>query len=241
MNELDLFTIIIPTHSRPILLRRALQSLAAQTYKHFQVIIVDDDAAYVPPFESFRALEGRYTYVIRSGFSGPAVSRNMGLSLAKSKYVVFLDDDDTFEPTHLQSLADYIVRNNPELVFCDFKVCFEDRTKETPERLGIEGVSLSDVTVDSIFVRNRIPNSCLTYRLNVLKNVMFDSSMTIYEDWDFLMACLGGRNLDYLQVDSVFIHKSHANAPQNMRRGNTHDELIVETMLQLYRKYDNVK
>ena len=65
MNELDLFTIIIPTHSRPILLRRALQSLAAQTYKHFQVIIVDDDAAYVPPFESFRALEGRYTYVIR--------------------------------------------------------------------------------------------------------------------------------------------------------------------------------
>jgi glycosyltransferase involved in cell wall biosynthesis len=237
MNGLDLFTVIIPTHGRPALLRRALQSLAQQTYRNFQVVIVDDEAAYVPPYESLRKLDGQFTYLIRSGVPGPAESRNAGLCLVKSAYVLFLDDDDTFEPSHLQLLAGHVRKENPEIVFCDFKVCFEDRTKEVPAQLGVEGVSLADVTTDSVYIRNRIPNSCLAYRSDVLSDIRFDSSMTIYEDWDFLMACLRGRRLDYLPIDSVVIHKSPANAPENMRRGNTHDELIVSTMLQLYRKY----
>jgi hypothetical protein len=61
--------------------------------------------------------------------------------------------------------------------------------------------------------------------------------MQIYEDWDFLLACLKGRQLKHIPVSSVIIHKSVADAPENMRRGNTRDDLIVEAMLYLYKKY----
>lgn len=232
-----MFTVIVPTHNRPLLLQRTLDSLIAQTYTDFQVIVVDDAATYLPPYEKLLALQNRYTYVIRSGAKGPAVSRDMGLQLARSRYVLFLDDDDTLEPTHLQALADAIGDRSPELLFCDFKVCNEDRTVQPPRWISTAPVSIADATQDSIYVRNRIPNSCLTYRRDLLDGVCNDGTLIIYEDWDFLLQAVAGRTLEYLPINSVTIHKSQADAADNMRRGNTHDEKIVEVMLYLYRKY----
>lgn len=232
-----MFTIIVPTHDRPVLLRRTLQSLIAQTYKNFTVVIVDDSAGYIPPYEELLALQGRYVYIIRSGVNGPAESRNMGLAVADSDYIVFLDDDDTFEPGHLQALAERISDTSPELLFCDFKVRNEDRTKTPPELLSTSELSIADVTLDSVYIRNRIPNSCLVYRRDVVAGVKYETGMIIYEDWDFLLECVKGHTLSHVPATSVVIHKSRATEPENMRRGNTHDDKIVEMMLYLYNKH----
>lgn len=232
-----MFTIIVPTHDRPILLRRTLQSLIAQTYKDFKVVIVSDSAGYIPPYEELLALQGRYVYMIRSGVAGPAESRNMGLAVVDTDYVIFLDDDDTFAPGHLQALAAHIGDRSPELLFCDFQVQYEDRTTTPPTFLSTDELDISGVTQDSIYVRNSIPNSCLVYRRDVVAGVKYETDMIIYEDWDFLLACLAGRTLSHVPVNSVFIHKSAATAPENMRRGNTRDDKIVEVMVEMYKKF----
>jgi len=236
-SDKHMFTIIVPTHERPLLLRRTLRSLIAQTYQNFNVIVVDDSPAYIPPYEEFTALSGRYTYVIRSSVAGPSESRNMGLMLAKSEYVIFLDDDDSFEPGHLSALAKALESTSVELAFCSFKICHEDRAKTPPEYLGTEEICISDVTHDSVFVRNRIPNSCMVYRHDVVSQLRHDVEMRIYEDWDFLLTCLSGRTLSYVDINSVTIHKSKPTAPENMRRGNTRDDLIEKVMLRLYRQH----
>jgi glycosyltransferase involved in cell wall biosynthesis len=232
-----LFTVIVPTHKRPELLSRTLQSLIAQTFTQFSVVIVDDAASHLPPYSELQALQGRYTFIIRSGAAGPAESRNMALSMVRTKYVLFLDDDDTLEPEHLQSLANQIGSGSPEILFSDFKICNEDRTTSPPTHLSLDTFSIADVTKDSIYVRNRIPNSCLVYRSDVVANVLYETQMQIYEDWDFLLMCLRGHQLNHVPISSVVIHKSVANAPENMRRGNTRDDLIVEAMLYLYKKH----
>jgi glycosyltransferase involved in cell wall biosynthesis len=214
-----------------------LRSLIAQSYKDFTVVIVSDTANYIPPYEELLALQGRYVYIIRSGVNGPAESRNMGLAVADSKYIIFLDDDDTFEAGHLQALAEHISDKSPELLFCDFKVHNEDRTKSPPEHLSTDAVSIAEVTQDSLFVRNHVPNSCLVYRRDVITTVKYDIDMIIYEDWDFLLTCLKDRKLSHVPVNSVVIHKSRATAPENMRRGNTRDDKLVEVMLYLYKKH----
>ena len=90
-----LFSIILPTHHRPQLLRRSLDSLCRQTFVDFELIIVDDTGADLPLCPELQALRGRYQYIIRDGAAGPAESRNRGLDLAQAPYVLFLDDDDT--------------------------------------------------------------------------------------------------------------------------------------------------
>ncbi|WP_321810749.1 MULTISPECIES: glycosyltransferase family 2 protein [unclassified Burkholderia] len=232
-----MFTVIIATHDRPLLLRRTLQSLIDQTWQDFTVIVVSDSATYMPPFEELSALQGRYVHVIRSGAPGPAESRNIGLSLGKSRYVMFLDDDDTLEPTHLDALARSIGADEPEILFCDFKVCYEDRTTHPPRTTSIETVRIGDVDADSVYVLNRVPNSCIAYRDDVVARVRYATDLEIYEDWDFLLACLSGRAMVHVPLSSVVIHKSPAGAQENMRRGNTRDDLIASTMLALYQRH----
>jgi glycosyltransferase involved in cell wall biosynthesis len=231
------FTIIIPTHNRPALLQRTLRSLIAQTYRNFTVVIVDDSATYIPPYEELLLLKGQYVYIIRSGNEGPAESRNMGVSIAHSKYILFLDDDDTYASNHLEELARCIGDHSPALLFHDFQVCNETRTTSPPTQLSIECISISGVTRDSVYIRNRIPNSCLVYRRDVIAHLQHESNMVIYEDWDFLLKCLQDHDLTYAPLDSVIIHKSVADTPENMRRGNSHNEKIMETMMHLYRKH----
>jgi len=230
-------TIVIPTHDRPPLLRRTLQSLIAQTWQNFAVIVVSDSSTYVPPYQELSALAGRYTYVDRSGTPGPAESRNMGLALTQSRYVMFLDDDDTLEPGHLGAIAERIGDASPELLFCDFKVCNEDRTANPPKLESIQSVSIADVTAASLFVLNRIPNSCLIYRSDVVARTRYATDLIIYEDWDFLLGCVRDRTLTHVPVNSVTIHKSPAGAAENMRRGNSRNDLIVSTMLSLYKRH----
>jgi glycosyltransferase involved in cell wall biosynthesis len=237
-GDSPLFTIIIATHDRPQLLQRTLESLIAQTYQNFKLVIVADSAAYIPPYRELQAFDRRFVYIIRSGVNGPAESRNMGLDVtAGSDYIVFLDDDDTFRPGHLQALADAIGSARPELLFCDFQVQNEDRTTYPPKALSNQSVSIADVTPASVYVRNRIPNSCVTYRSDVLATLRYDTDLILYEDWDFLLDALKGRSLRHVATDTVVIHKSQATAPENMRRGNSRDEKIVEVMLQLYQKH----
>jgi len=232
-----MFTIIVPTHERPLLLLRTLQSLIQQTYQDFQVVIVSDSSSHLPPYQELLALQGRYMYLLRSGMPGPAESRNLGVTLAHTPYVLFLDDDDIFEPDHLASLAAHIGLTRPALLFSDFQIRYEDRATFPPQTLSTETHSIADVDVASVFVRNRIPNSCLVYRRDLLADIRHPTDMRIYEDWDFLLTCLPGQTLTHVPVNSVVIHKTPATAPENMRRGNTRDDLIVATTLELYKKH----
>lgn len=234
-----MFNIIIPTHARPELLRRTLQSLAAQSFTDFHAIIVDDMAPSAPPLDALAALQGRYTYVTRSSKPGPAESRNAALALCDRPWLLFIDDDDTMEPGHLAALAAQVEASQPEILFHDFKVQNEDRTVMPPRLLeAATALTIADIGADSVHVLNRIPNSCLLYRRELVADLRYDTSLVIYEDWDYLLACLQRGKLTYAPgINSVVIHKSAAGAAENMRRGNSRDDLILPTMLHLYKKF----
>jgi glycosyltransferase involved in cell wall biosynthesis len=232
-----MFTIIVPTHNRPQLLQRTLQSWIAQTYRAFTVIIVDDAGSYIPPFAELSQLTGRFNYLIRSGENGPAKSRNMALALNESRYVLFLDDDDTLESRHLETLAQHIGERQPPLLFCDFRVQYESRTSWPPQAGASETISIADVTADSVFVRNRIPNSCLVYRQDVVAGLRYDTVLDLYEDWEFLLQCLRGHGLEHVATPTVVIHKTAPDAPENMRRGNSRNERVIEVTLDMFRRH----
>jgi glycosyltransferase involved in cell wall biosynthesis len=111
------FSVIIATYNRSTLLKRALKSLIAQTEKDWEAIVVDDestDSTYLH-ISSYLELHPNIRYV-RQTHSGEAVSKNTGISLARGKYITFLDSDDEFSPLHLESRK-AVLEQNPKIGF----------------------------------------------------------------------------------------------------------------------------
>jgi glycosyltransferase involved in cell wall biosynthesis len=233
-----LFTVVVPTHNRPLLLQRAITSLANQTFQDFFLVIVDDAGSYLPPYEALKSLQNRYAYVIYPSLKGPSQSRDLGVQMAESDFVLFLDDDDTYQPNHLEMIAKKIDRSSQKIHFTNFTIINEERnTSTTPTTISTQSYSIADVTRDDIYVLNRIPNCCLVFPSSVVKSVEHDSTLKVYEDWDYLLHCLEGHELAHLDIASVNIHKCEAVNDSNLRRGNRGSHLAREATEILHQRY----
>jgi glycosyltransferase involved in cell wall biosynthesis len=95
------FSVIIPTYNRAALLREALESVFAQTFTDYEVIVVDDGSADETP--AVIASYGDRVRFYRQENSGPGAARNLGIQNASGEYVAFLDSDDLWFPWTLAS------------------------------------------------------------------------------------------------------------------------------------------
>ena len=98
------FTVIIPTHNRPDLLRRAVISVLKQSDGDFELIVVDDGSAR-PASESLSDVGDRRLIVLRNlTAGGVSMARNRGVTEAKGEVLSFLDDDDAFHRDYLAAM-----------------------------------------------------------------------------------------------------------------------------------------
>ncbi|MBU1575743.1 MAG: glycosyltransferase family 2 protein [Candidatus Edwardsbacteria bacterium] len=107
MNS-PLFSVIIPTFNRPVILNRTLEYLEAQQCNFpFEVIVVDDHPVNVLPDLGFGKGKRQNWKLIRNGVNlGRAATRNRGIKAAAGEYILFIDDDIWAEPQLLQAHYD---------------------------------------------------------------------------------------------------------------------------------------
>lgn len=110
-NEMPLVSVIIPVYNRSHLIQRALQSVLDQTYANFELIVVDDGSTDATK-EAIAAVGDKRIKYFYQAHSGEAVARNKGLSLARGKYIHFLDSDDYFLPANLTEKVNLIEAHN---------------------------------------------------------------------------------------------------------------------------------
>lgn len=98
-----LFSVIIPTHNRAERLAVAVESVLAQEYDDWELLIIDDGSTdhTRTVAETFSDQRIRYHYQDNRQLNG---ARNTGVRLASGRYIGFLDDDDLFKPNHLSAL-----------------------------------------------------------------------------------------------------------------------------------------
>ncbi len=95
------FSIILATHSRPVWLAEAIDSVLAQTIRDFELLVIDD--ASDPP--AAVVSDPRIRLVRLAENVGLAVARNVGLDQARGRSIAFLDDDDMYTPERLELAA----------------------------------------------------------------------------------------------------------------------------------------
>lgn len=116
-EDQTLVSVIIPTHNRPDMLVRAVDSVLAQTHKATEIIIVDDASTddTMERIPKRYAGEPRVTYLRNEKSLGPGLTRRRGYLNSKGDFVIYIDDDDYYIEPRFFEKALAVHRENPSL------------------------------------------------------------------------------------------------------------------------------
>ena len=173
-----LVSVIVRTKDRPHLLQEALQSVALQTYPNLELVVVNDGGADVTSVvQGYAAEIGPVRTVHLAENRGRAAAANAGLDAATGEYLIFLDDDDLFEPEHIAGLVQ-AVRENPAARAAYAGV--------RAEGAGRERLWHAAYTPAALRSRNLFPIHAVLFDATLVRDgCRFDPAFAILEDWDF--------------------------------------------------------
>ncbi|RKP58454.1 glycosyltransferase family 2 protein [Pararobbsia silviterrae] len=232
-------SIVIPTHNRPALLERALNSIRSQRSALPCEIIVVSDAAHADnDAVCLRALGPEDIQVRRNGAPGPSASRNLGISLASGRYLMFLDDDDAWHPGFLARVAEMSALREDRFVYFDCSVVTENRAQPLPVAISERKLDLSAQLDERVFVKNQIHMSCLAFPRRLIGDTRFDAHMRAYEDWDFQLALYEKEWPRHVPIQASVVYE--VNDESTDRRGssqNANNFHAVMDYLYVYRRH----
>jgi GT2 family glycosyltransferase len=179
-----LISVVMPVYNTPeIYLRRAIESVLAQTYRNWQFCIADDasPAAHVRPIiEEYAARDGRIQYVFLDKNSHISGSTNSALTLARGEYVAFLDHDDEFRPHALYMVVNEI---NEHPGAC---LIYSDEDKIDPDGLRFSPHFKPDWAPDAFLTGNYICHLAV-YRRELVEAVGgLRKGFEGAQDWDLI-------------------------------------------------------
>jgi glycosyltransferase involved in cell wall biosynthesis len=178
---IPIVSVIIPTRNRAAMLREAIESVRAQTYAAWELIVIDDGSTDETPqvVEALARGDARIR-VMRQAQRGVSAARNAGIRAARGRYVAFLDDDDLFLPPKLAAQVDALERD-PTLGFVYSQTEWVDRAGT---RLSLHPTTPVE-DLRGLFETCAIPLQTVVCCAELLEEVGgFDEQLTIGEDYD---------------------------------------------------------
>ena len=202
------FSIIIPVYNRPQEVKELLESLAVQSTKNFEVIIVEDGSS-----DKCEDIAAKYTstplhyYFKENG--GPAVARNFGAEKASGEWLVFFDSDCIIPEQYFEEATLGVAGNNCEL----FGGADRSHSSFTPLQKAIDYSMTSLLTTGGIRGNKKSADKFYprTFNMGIKKEVFFKrggfSNMRFGEDVDFSYKVKEGGYKSSLFTEAWVYHK----------------------------------
>lgn len=230
MEQEKLVSVIIPTYNRNLCyLSRAIKSIKQQTYKNYEIIVVDDNiykSNYSLKIEKY-CLTCNITYLRTKGKEGANRARNIGACFAKGNYLAFLDDDDMWLPNKLKVQLRYF-SGNIGMVYSNGYVI-----TSTSKKLYANSKNfISKGDLYRLFIYNYIgPTITALIKKECFYDVgMFDEAMPSKQDYDLWIRITKKYEIRGVNLP-LFLYTQH-NSHQITKDYN----LILEGYKLLYKK-----
>ena len=175
-----IFSVIIPTRDRPAYLAEAVASVLGQSFRQFELLIVNDGESEIPDFQDNRVR------VLDNKMRGAVAARNLSIAAAKGEHIAFLDDDDFFiDMCHL-TRANAALSDLAEFYFSNGTMYFPDGRKKLFSR---------NANKKSLMIDNTILISTVCYHRALHEQLGgFDETLPYYWDWDWYLRVAKAEN-----------------------------------------------
>lgn len=192
-------SVIVPSYNTATLIAEALDSVFAQSYQDFEVIVINDGSPDTPELE--RVLEPyreRIVYLKQENRRACG-ARNNGISHARGEYLAFLDSDDSWTPGYLQSQIERLQADpSLDMIYCD---CLIYGDAPQAGKTFMQGCrSIGPVTFESVLTeQSQIPISGTIVRRQVVINAGgFDERLAMCDDYEmWLRLAFRGARITY--------------------------------------------
>jgi len=181
LEATPLISVILPTRNRSDRLNRAIDSIRAQSYPHWDLVIVNDGSTDDTDITVADALgaDERIHSVSTAGIGG-AGARNAGLGLARGAIVTFLDDDNTMTPHWLRAVAEFMGRNDQcqSIYGAQLRLPITSGASGAPDVLFVPEFDL-----DAFIVNNCVDLGMIAVRADH-PQLHFDAELRSLQDWE---------------------------------------------------------
>lgn len=178
-------SVVIPTHNRPQMLKKAIGSVLAQEYKDWEVIVIDDCPERPAEYVIKEFADPRLIYVKHEKNKGGGAARNTGIAASSGEFIAFLDDDDEWLPEKLARQMDKFEKTSYETGFCfsAVKIIYDDRQEVSAAKEGIADFYQTALSRFKGFI-----TSSLVVKKYVFKECgMFDESLPSHQEAELIL------------------------------------------------------
>ena len=199
------FSIIIPAFNRAAFLTKAIESVLAQTYTDWELIVVDDGSTDNTREVVSKYSDERITYIYQEN-SERSAARNNGIAHAKGDYVCFLDSDNYMLSNRLEKIAEYITQGNkPACYYTDIEYLNEQRGSNT---IKTGKPYLFPIDVDKL-IQDIIATPQLCCAMEILRKYQFNPKLSIGEDMELLFRITNEYPLVYIPNQATVVEIEH--------------------------------
>ncbi len=177
-----LISVIIPTFNRAEFLKISISSVLNQTFKEFELLIIDDGSTDNTKeiIKSFN--DDRIKYIYYNQNKGPSYARNTGIKLAQSNFIAFLDSDDKWKNEKLEIQYKSMLKNSNYLLSHTEEIWYKNGKILNPKK--IHKKQQGDVFQQSLRLC-AISMSTVMVKKELFKIVgLFDENLLVCEDYD---------------------------------------------------------
>jgi glycosyltransferase involved in cell wall biosynthesis len=179
------FSVVIPTYNRADLIGLTLDSVLAQEFGEFEILVVDDGSKDHTA-EVVRAYTDPRLHYLPKENAERGAARNYGLARARGEYVLFLDSDDLLHPNHLATLHAAIVARQPRPNFIATKYDFDREGQRRPSDTA--ALPAGPLGFDTFIQGNALAcNVCVRRENPSLFRFEEDRRYAAVEDWMFML------------------------------------------------------
>jgi glycosyltransferase involved in cell wall biosynthesis len=229
-------SVIIPTYNRGSFIGSTIESILNQTYKDFEVIVIDDGSTDDTE-ERVKVFGKKVRYIYQEN-SGPSAARNNAIRNAKGKYIAFCDSDDRFLPKKLEKQMKFIRKHNK----CRFLYTYYYNVNAAGEITKLRkpvSCENQEHLQYCLFIRKfTIRTSTLLVHRDCFKKAgLFNEKYWYSQDWDMWLR-LAGYERGYCLKEPLSEYWLHGDNRSSLSIKIHHPEIREQT-LTLYRWNSN--